>query len=131
VLSCSGYITHYMSFIRKFKRGGRVYLAEVENRRAGGKVVQRFVRYVGKEADGRTILSASLSDAEVEAVKLYGPLLVLHHLATEIQLPEQLGDHSQEILSLVYAHCVDYRSLNYMPSWFERTDLNFLLDLRA
>jgi hypothetical protein len=57
-----------MSFIRKFKRGGRVYLAEVENRRAGGKVVQRFVRYVGKEADGRTILSASLSDAESERI---------------------------------------------------------------
>jgi len=40
----------------------------VENRRAGGKVVQRFVRYVGKEADGRTILSASLSDAESERI---------------------------------------------------------------
>jgi len=128
---CSGYNTHYMSFIRKFKRGGRVYLAEVESRRAGGKVVQRFLRYVGKEADGRTILSASLSDAEVEAVKLFGPLLVLHHLASEIQLPEQLGDHSQEILSLVYAHCVDYRSLNHMPSWFERSDLNFLLNLEG
>ena len=120
-----------MSFIRKFKRGGRVYLAEVENRRIQNKVVQRFIRYVGKQADGRTILSPSLSEAEVEAVKLYGPLLVLHHLATEIQLPEQLGDYSQEILSLVYAHCLDYRSLNYMPSWFERTDLNFLLDLEG
>ena len=120
-----------MSFIRKFKRGGRIYLAEVENRRVDGKVVQRFIRYVGKEADGRTILSTSLSEAEVEAVKLYGPLLVLHHLATEIQLPEQLGDYSQEILSLVYAHCLDYRSLNYMPSWFERTDLNFLLNLEG
>ena len=120
-----------MSFIRKFKRGGRIYLAEVENRRVGDKVVQRFVRYVGKEADGRTVLSTSLSEAEVEAVKLYGPLLVLHHLATEIQLPEQLGDYSQEILSLVYAHCLDYRSLNHMPSWFERTDLNFLLNLEG
>lgn len=74
-----------MSFIRKFKRAGRIYLAEVENRRVGHKVVQRFVRYVGKEADGRTVLSTSLSEAQVEAVKLYGPLLVLHHLATEIQ----------------------------------------------
>jgi len=128
---CSGYNTHYMSFIRKFKRGGRIYLAEVENRRVQDKVVQRFVRYVGKEADGRTVLSTSLSEAEVEAVKLYGPLLVLHHLATEIQLPEQLGDYSQEILSLVYAHCLDYRSLNHMPGWFERTDLNFLLDLEG
>jgi len=120
-----------MSFIRKIKRGSRVYLAEVENHRVRGKVVQKFIRYVGKQADGRTVLSVSLSDAEVEAVKLYGPLLVLHHLASEIQLPEQLGAYSQEILSLVYAHCVDYRSLNYMPRWFERTDLNFLLHLEG
>ena len=125
------YNKHYMSFIRKIKKGGKVYLAEVENRRVGGKVVQRFIRYVGKEADGRTVLSASMSDVEVEEVKLYGPLLVLHHLAQEIHLTEQLGDYSQEILSLVYAHCLDYRSLNQMPTWFERTDLNFLLRLEG
>jgi hypothetical protein len=120
-----------MSFIRKIKKGEKVYLAEVENRRVGGKVVQHFIRYVGKEANGRTVLSASMSDVEVEEVKLYGPLLVLHHLAREIQLPQELGAYSQEILSLVYAHCLDYRSLNHMPSWFERTDLNFLLNLEG
>jgi len=120
-----------MSFIRKIRKGDKVYLAEVENRRVGDKVVQRFIRYVGKEADGRTILSTSMSDVEIEEVKLYGPLLVLHHLAQEIHLPEQLGAYSQETLSLVYAHCLDYRSLNQMPSWFERTDLNFLLNLEG
>ena len=120
-----------MSFVRRIKRKGRVYLAEVENRRVKGKVVQRHIRYVGREADGGTILAASLSEAEVEQVKLYGPLLVLHHLAKRIHLPEQLGSYSQEILSLVYAHCLDYRSLNHMPQWFERTDLNFLLDLES
>jgi ArsR family metal-binding transcriptional regulator len=60
-----------MSFIRKIKKGGKVYLAEVENRRVGCKVVQHFIRYVGKEADGRTVLSASMSDVQVEEVKLY------------------------------------------------------------
>lgn len=118
-----------MSFIRRFKRGGQVYLAEVQSQRVGGKVVQKFIRYVGKEADGRTILSTSMSDVQVEEVKLHGPLWVLHHLAQEIQLPELLGTYSPEILSLVYAHCLDYRSLNHMPSWFERTDLNLLLNL--
>jgi hypothetical protein len=120
-----------MSFIRRIKRKGRVYLAEVENRWVNGKVVQHHIRYVGREADGKTLLAASLSEAEVEQVKLYGPLLVLHHLAKKIRLPEQLGPYSSEILSLVYAHCLDYRSLNHMPQWFERTDLNFLLDLEA
>lgn len=118
-----------MSFIRRIKRGDKVYLAEVENRRIDGKVVQRHIRYVGRQADGKTVVAASLSEAKIEQVKLYGPLLVLHHLAKKIQLPERLGPYSQEILSLVYAHCLDYRSLNHMPQWFERTDLNFLLEL--
>ena len=120
-----------MSFIRRIRRSGRVYLAEVENRWINGKCVQRHLRYVGREADGKTLLAASLSEVEVEQVKLYGPLLVLHHLANEIQLADQLGAYSQEILSLVYAHCLDYRSLNSMPAWFERTDLNFLLHLEG
>mgnify|MGYP001467933064 CR=1 FL=1 len=93
-----------MSFIRKIKRKGRVYLAEVENRWIKGKCVQRHIRYVGREADGQTLVSASLSEAQVQSVKVYGPLLLLHHLAQDIGLPDHLGTHSQEILSLVYAH---------------------------
>jgi transposase len=120
-----------MSFIRRIRRAGRVYLAEVENKWIQGKCVQRHIRYVGREADGKTLLAASLSEVEVDQVKLFGPLLVLHHLAKEIQLSDQLGAYSQEILSLVYAHCLDYRSLNSMPAWFERTDLNFLLNLEG
>lgn len=118
-----------MSFIRKFKKGGKIYLAEVESRRVGGQVIQRFIRYVGKQADGRTILSTSMSDVEVDEVKLYGPLLVLHHLAEEIDLPEHLGPYANEILSMVYAHALDYQSVNRMERWFARTDLNFLLRL--
>jgi transposase len=40
-----------------------------------------------------------------------------------------LGEYGNEILSLVYAHCIDYKSVNQMTNWFERTDLNYLLDL--
>lgn len=118
-----------MSFIRKFKKGGKIYLAEVENKRIQGKVVQHFIRYVGKEADGRTVLSASMSDVEVDEVKLYGPLLVLHYLAEEVGLREHLGSYANEIMSMVYAHCLDYRSLNQMDQWFNRTDLNMMLNL--
>ena len=69
----------------------RVYLAEVENKWVKGKVVQRHIRYVAREADGKTLLAASLSEVEAEQVKLYGTLLVLHHLAKRIGLPEQLS----------------------------------------
>jgi transposase len=118
-----------MSFIRKYTKGDKVYLAEVENQRIKGKVVQRFIRYVGKEADGRTILSTSMSDIQVEEVKLYGPLLVLHHLAEEIGLRDHLGAYANEIMSMVYAHCLDYQSVNHMEGWFARTDLNLMLKL--
>ena len=77
-----------------------------------GKCVQKHIRYIGKEADGRTILSSSLSDVVVDEVKLYGPLLVLNHLAHQIDLPFMLGSRANEVLSLVYAHCLDYRSVN-------------------
>lgn len=120
-----------MSFTRKIKRGNKIYLAEVENQWVNGKCVQRHIRYVGKEADGRTILSTSMSDVEVDQVKLYGPLLVLNELATEIGLSEHLGEYSNEILSMVYAHCLDYESVNQMPGWFEKTDLNMILNLEG
>lgn len=118
-----------MSFVRKIKKGDKIYLAEVESHRIRGKVVQRFIRYVGKQADGRTILSTSLSDVEVAEVKLYGPLVVLHQLAAEINLDRHLGPYAGEILSMVYAHCLNYKSVNHMQGWFARTDLNFLLGL--
>ena len=119
------------SFIRRIKRKDRVYLAEVENRWIDGKCVQKHIRYVGKEADDKTVLSTALADLEVEQVKAYGPLLVLDHLAQEIKLQEQLGDYGAEILSMVYAHCLDYKSINQMEQWFERTDLKLLLGIEG
>ena len=99
--------------------------------RIGGKVVQKHIRYVGKEADGQTVLSASVSDVEIEKVKVYGPLMVLHHIAKEIGLEECLGSFAVEILSMVYAHCLDYQSVNQMARWYERTDLNMMLSIEG
>jgi len=104
-------------------------LEEVENVWIKGKVVQRFIRHLGREADGKTILSCSISEAEIDSVKLSGPLMVLHSIATEIGLPELLGEYSNEILAMTYAHCLDYKSLNHMRTWFERSDLNHILSL--
>jgi hypothetical protein len=42
-----------MSFIRKRRRNGVVYLEEVENKRIDGKVRQVFLRHIGKEVDGK------------------------------------------------------------------------------
>lgn len=118
-----------MVFVRKLKNKSGTYLVEVESYRQNGKVKQRYKRYIGKEVDGKRILSSSISNIEIESVRVYGPLMVLHSLAQEINLPEILGEYGKEILSMVYAHCVEPKSINRMERWFEKTDLNFILDL--
>ena len=67
-----------------------------------------------QKLDGETKLASSISDIEINDVKVFGPLIVLHHIAEEIGLPDLLGDYSPEILSLVYAHCLNYQSINHM-----------------
>jgi len=118
-----------MSYIKKRKRNGRIYLEEVESVRINGKVKQKHIKYIGKEINNKTILSSSISNITIDKIKLHGPLLALNHLAEEIGLSETLGKYGKEILSLVFAHCLDYKSINQMSKWFERTDLNFILNL--
>jgi transposase len=118
-----------MSYIRKRKRNGRIYLEEVESVRINGKVIQKHIKYIGREADTKTILSSSISNISIEEVKLHGPLLVLNYFCKRLELSEILGEYGDEILSLVFAHCIDYKSVNQMSRWFKRTDLNMILDL--
>ncbi|MEK6834213.1 MAG: IS1634 family transposase, partial [Thermoproteota archaeon] len=119
-----------MVFIRKLKNKSGTYLVEVESYRENGKVKQRYKKYIGKEVDGKKIISSSISNIEIESVKVYGPLMVLNHIAQEINLSKILGEYSNEILSMVYAHCVEPKSINQMEHWFEKTDLNLILDLQ-
>ena len=118
-----------MAFIRKIRKNGKIYLAEVENQRVNGKCIQKHIRYIGKEADGKTILSTSISNVEIDSVKLYGPLIVLDYFAKKLKLEERLGEYGKEILSMAYAHCVDYKSINQMDRWYSRTDLALLLSM--
>jgi len=120
-----------MSFIRKIKTKSGTYLAEVENQWEDGKVKQKHLRYVGKLQDDKSVLSTPISEITIGPVKMSGALPLLHDIAKSIDLPSILGEHSSALLSLVYAHCLDYKSLNNMPHWFERTDLNRLLNLEG
>lgn len=118
-----------MSYVKKTRRNGKIYLSEVESKRVDGKVVTKHLRYIGKEINGETVISTSIADIEVEQVKVYGPLIILNHIAQEIGLSSLLGEYGDEILSMVYAHCLNYESVNQMPDWFKRTDLNMILGL--
>ena len=119
-----------MSFIRKIKNGKYIYLAEVENKWVNGKVVQKHIRYVGREINGKRIFSGSAEEIEVTGVKIWAPLIVLDKLAKQINLSELLGDYGDYLLSMVYAHCLEPKSLNRMEDWFARTDLHNILSIR-
>ena len=119
-----------MVFIKRIKRGNHVYLAEVKSVRQKDKIRHEFIRYVGKEVDHKTILSGSIAQSEITRVSVYGPLLVLHDIATRLGLPKIFGEMSPYILSLVYAHCVEPGSLVSVQKWYERTDLQYILGLK-
>ena len=98
-----------MSFIRKIKKGKYTYLAEVEGVRINGKVVQKHIRYVGREINGEVIKSGSIEYTEVSKVVTWGPLIALNTLAKQISLSTFLGDVGDYLLSLAYAHCLELR----------------------
>ncbi|MEK7870295.1 MAG: IS1634 family transposase [Nitrospirota bacterium] len=118
-----------MTFIRKIKKGKYAYLAEVENKWINGKVVQKHIRYVGRELNGEPILSGSLANAQVTKVTCWAPLLVLDTLAKQIHLSETLGNYGEYLLSMAYAHCLDPKSVNKMEDWYKRTDLHKMLNI--
>ena len=118
-----------MVFIRKIKKGNYTYLAEVENKWIKGKVIQKHIRYVGRELNGEVIKAGTIENTEVTKVTTWAPLMILDTLAKQINLCEHLGDYGDYILSLAYAHCLEPKSLNKMGDWFKRTDLHNMLNI--
>lgn len=118
-----------MSFIRKIKKGKYTYLAEVEGKRIKGKVVQKHIRYVGRELNGKIIKAGSIENTQITKVTTWAPLIILNTLAKEINLSDYLGDYGDYLLSLAYAHCLEPKSLNKMNDWYERTDLHSILKI--
>lgn len=118
-----------MVFIRERRRGSHIYLEEVKSVRIDGKVKQVHMRYVGAKVDGKTVLSGSISRAEITKVTIHGPLLMLHKICKLLKIDEIIGKDSPYILALVYAHCIDPGSVSWIQKWYSRTDLNSLLNL--
>ena len=123
------YTIYTMSFIRKIKRGNAVYLAEVKNIRVDGKVVQKHLRYVGKEVDNRPFLTGPVERSKVDKVTVFGPLLVLDAIAKELDLAGLLGEYGDYLLSLAFAHCVSPDSLAGIADWYRETEMADLLDI--
>jgi len=113
-----------LPFIRKIKRGNRIYLAEVENYRDGVKVRQKLIRYLGLDPTCvENDIPFKINDLKVGPVKVFGPVIALESIARELGFFELLGDIAAPILTLIFAHCLEYRSVDHAPEWYETTDL--------
>jgi len=119
-----------MSFIRKIKKGPHVYLAEVENRRVQGKVVQKVLRYVGKEINGQIQRRVVTTDVQVEAVRHCADVLAVHRVAERLGLADLFGEHGSYILSFVYSHLLERPSIRKLEDWFGGTEIPALLGLQ-
>ena len=118
-----------MSFIRKIKTKSGTYLAEVENRWEDGKVRQKFIRYIGKEVEGKVIRHVAVNDLEVENVKRYADVLVLDHVATALGLKDTLGPKFQFILILIYSHILERMGIYRIEEWLNNTEILEVLGL--
>jgi transposase len=124
------YNIYTMSFIRKIKKGPHVYLAEVENHRVQGKVVQKVLRYVGKEIDGHIERRVVTTDVEVEAVRQCADVLAVHRVADRLGLRDMFDEHGPYILSFVYSHLLERPSIRKLEEWFGGTEIPELLGLQ-
>jgi len=118
-----------MSFIRKIKKGKNVYLARVENKRVKGKVVQRVLKYIGKEIDGKVMRRVNSTDVRVEAIKQYADVLTIHKIAEILGLGELLGAWSNYSLAFVYSHLLERPSIKKLEEWFFHTEIPSLLGI--
>ncbi len=116
-----------MTFIRKIKRKDAIYLAEVKNVRQGGKVIQKHIRYIGKEVSGKIVKKISSNDIKIKEVKRSLDVLAIKQIATELKISDIENKH---FLALIYSQLLENRSINKMENWLRFTEIPQAIDLK-
>ena len=116
-----------MSFIRKIKVGEKIYLAEVKSVRENGKVKQKFIRYLGKEIDGKPEKRILRSDITIGAVKRSLDVLCIDKIAEELGIKEIKNKY---FVSLIYSQLLEKRSINKLEDWFRYTEIPNILKIK-
>jgi len=116
-----------MAFIRKIRKGKNVYLQLVESRRIDGKVVQRHLKYLGKEIEGRVVKRVNPYEVEAESVKHCADVLVIDKMADLLGLKNLFND--KNILAFVYSHLLERPSIRKLGEWFSYTEIPEILGL--
>lgn len=115
-----------MVFIRKIKVGKRTYLAEVKSVREGGKVRQKFIRYIGKEVSGMPVRRVATSDVAISSVKQSLNVLCVDKAARELGITTLPNKY---FLALVYSQLLEKRSINKLEEWLHSTEIPDVLSL--
>src|SRR3989338_2756847 len=109
-----------MVFIRKIKKKSGTYLAEVEGYRENGKVKQKFIRYLGKEIDGKPAKRVLTKHIQATSVKQSLDVLTIDKIADELKLKEIV---CKPALSLVYSQLLERKSIVKLEDWMRYTEI--------
>ena len=115
-----------MTFIRKIKVGEKVYLAEVKSYRENGKIKQKFIRYLGREINGKAEKRVLTKDIQATSVKQSLDVLAIDKIAEELRLKEI---PYKPALSLVYSQLLEKRSINRLEDWMRYTEIPEVLGM--
>ena len=115
-----------MTFIRKKKVGDKIYLVEVKNVRENGKIKQKYVRYLGKEINGKAVKRVLTSDIQATNVKQSMDVLAIDKIAEELRLKEI---PFKPALSLAYSQLLEKRSVHKLGDWMRYTEIPEVLGI--
>ena len=116
-----------MAFIRKIKVGKKVYLAEVKSYRENGKIKQKFIRYLGREVNGKAVKRVLTSDIHAISVKQSLDVLAIDKIAEELKLKEI---PYKSALSLVYSQLLEKMSITKIEDWMKYTEIPDVLGIK-
>jgi transposase len=116
-----------MVFIRKVKAGKKIYLAEVKSYRENGKIKQKFIRYLGREINGKAVKRVLTSDIQAISVKQSLDVLAIDKIAEELKLKEI---PYKPALSLAYSQLLEKRSITKLEDWMRYTEIPEVLGIK-
>ena len=115
-----------MTFIRKIKKKSGTYLAEVENKWENGTCKQHYIKYIGKETEGKPTRRITTTNITATTIKRHLDVEIINHLTEELNLKHYL---TPQTLVLLYSQLLERPSINKMEQWLNETDILEILKI--
>ncbi len=108
------------TFIRKIKTKSGTYLAQVRNKRVGGKVKQEFIRYVGKDVNSVPARRVTTEDVRVMEVRRSLDVGAIDRIARKFGIESTIPRAS---MVMVYSQLLDRPSISRMQEYLNNTEI--------